>query len=101
VEHTQPTQTEQQPLSPPLPPSRQAESLEETTSPSILHLDNIDAADLPIANSPSVTRHRLMMERNIGASVRKVFFVHGVGGDVDYYEGKVHSITANNQYLII
>ena len=22
-------------------------------------------------------------------------------GDVDYYEGKVHSITANNKYLII
>jgi hypothetical protein len=41
-----------------------------------------------------------MMERSIGAPDRKVFFVHGVGGDVDYYEGKVHSITANNHYLI-
>jgi hypothetical protein len=101
VEHTQPTQTEQQPLSPPSPTSRQAESSGETTSRSILHIDDIDAADLPIANSPSVTRHRLMMDRNIGAPIRKVFFVHGVGGDVDYYEGKVHSITANNHYLII
>jgi hypothetical protein len=42
-----------------------------------------------------------MMERNIGAPVRKVFFINGTGGDVDYYEGKVHSMTANNKYLII
>jgi hypothetical protein len=51
VEHTQPTQTEQQPLSPPSSTSRQAESSEETPSPSILHIDDIDAADLPIATN--------------------------------------------------
>jgi hypothetical protein len=57
--------------------------------------------DMPVTNSPHVTRHCLMMERNIGAPVRKVFFINGEGVDVDDYEGKVHSITTNNKYLII
>jgi hypothetical protein len=57
--------------------------------------------DMAVTNSPHVTRHRLMMERNIGAPVRKVFFINDEGGDVDDYEGKVHSITTNNKYLII
>jgi hypothetical protein len=99
VEHIQITQTEQQPLAPHLPSLRHADSSAENTSPSIIHVDDIDAADLPIVKSPSVIRHCLMMERNIGAPVRKVFFINGAGGDVDYYEGKVHSITANNKYL--
>lgn len=43
----------------------------------------------------------VMPESNIGKYIRKVFFVNGSRGDVDYYEGKVHSITANNKYLVI
>ena len=43
----------------------------------------------------------VMPESNIGKYIRKVFFVNGSRGDVGYYEGKVHSITANNKYLVI
>jgi len=43
----------------------------------------------------------VMPESDIGKYIRKVFFVNGSRGDVDYYEGKVHSITANNKYLVI
>jgi len=60
-----------------------------------------DAAEHAIKNSPQITRYRLMLEGNIGKHIRKVFFVNGSRGDIDYYEGKVHSITANNKYLII
>jgi hypothetical protein len=92
---------EQPQLVPPSPNTSSADSLEDNHSLPVVHIDDNDAADLPIANSPHITRHRLMMERNIGDPVRKVFFINVVGGDVDYYEGNVHSITTNNKYLII
>jgi hypothetical protein len=89
------TQIEQQPLDPPLPNTSPADLSEDNHSIPIIQIDDNDAADIPVANSPHVTRHRLMMERDIGAPVRGVFFINGAGGDVDYYEGKAHSITAN------
>lgn len=64
-------------------------------------VDDIDAADHVINRSPHFTRTRNMMQSNIGKTIRKVFFVNGYGGDTDHFEGKVHSITANNKYLII
>ena len=64
-------------------------------------VESDDAAEHAIKNSPQITRYRLMLEGNIGKPIRKVFFVNGSRGDIDYYEGKVHSITANNKYLII
>ena len=92
---------EQQPIDHSLPHTSPEDSSEDNHSIPILQIDNNDAAELPISNSPHITRLRLKMERHIGAPVRKVFFINGAGGDVDYYEGKVHSITANNKYLII
>ena len=64
-------------------------------------VDSDDAADHAINNSPQVTRYRLKMEGNVGRRLRKVFFVNGSKGDTDYYEGVVHSVTANNKYLVI
>ena len=92
---------EQQPIDHSLPHTSPEDSSEDNHSIPIIQIDDNDAAELPISNSPHITRLRLKMERHIGAPVRKVFFINGVGGDVDYYEGKVHSITANNKYLII
>ena len=72
----------------------------DTDTPEIL-VDDLDAAEHVVNRSPHFTRKRNMMQSNIGKTIRKVFFVNGYGGDTDYFEGKVHSITADNKYLII
>jgi hypothetical protein len=73
---------EQQQIDHSLPHTSPEDSSKDNHSLPILQIDDNDAAELPIANSPHITRHRLMMERHIGAPVRKVFFINGAGGDV-------------------
>ena len=51
--------------------------------------------------SPHQTKHRQMMERHVGDVVRKVFFINGLDGKADFYEGQVNHITHNNQYHIV
>jgi hypothetical protein len=76
IHHTQ----IEQPLDPHLPNTSPADSSEDNHSIPIIQIDDNDAADMPVANSPHVTRHRLMMERNIGALVRKYFLLMAQGG---------------------
>ena len=42
-----------------------------------------------------------MLESNIGRSVRKVFFVNGVDGICDYYEGVVDHVTPDGMYYVV
>jgi hypothetical protein len=71
---------EQQQIAHPLPNTSPEDSSENNHSFAIIQIDDNDAAELPIANSPHITRHRLMMERHIGAPVRKVFLLMAQGG---------------------
>ena len=82
VEYIHPTPMEQQQIDHSLPHTSPEDSSKDNHSLPILQIDDNDAAELPIANSPHITRHRLMMERHIGAPVRKVFFINDAGGDV-------------------
>ena len=47
------------------------------------------------------TKHRQMMLRNVGKEIRKVFFINGLNGPLDYYEGTVHHVTDQNRYHIV
>lgn len=48
-----------------------------------------------------MTKYRTMMERHVGDTVRKAFFINGIDGPSDYYEGKVNHITHNNEYHVV
>ena len=63
---------EQQPIDHSLPHTSPEDSSEDNHSIPIIQIDDNDAADLPISNSPHITCLRLKMERHIGAPVRKV-----------------------------
>jgi hypothetical protein len=41
------------------------------------------------------------MSKNIGAKVRRVFFINGTSGPLDFFEGTVRSITSTNKYDIV
>ncbi len=62
--------------------------------------------------SPSVSPHLInrirrtklandRMNKNIGAKVRRVFFINGTSGPLDFFEGTVRSITSTNKYDIV
>ena len=55
------------------------------------------------AGTDSATKpaHQRMLESNIGRSVRKVFFVNGVDGICDYYEGVVDHVTPDGMYYVV
>jgi transposase InsO family protein len=65
------------------------------------HIDSDDASTGPVNLSPHLTRHQIMMHKNIGKTIRKLFFISGIRGDTDYFEGKVISVTANNKYNVV
>jgi hypothetical protein len=50
---------------------------------------------------PRITRHRQRMLDNVGKHVRKVFYVNGTNGILDYYEGVVDHITEDDRYHIV
>ena len=52
-------------------------------------------------DSNYMTKYRTMMERHVGDTVRKAFFINGIDGPSDYYEGKVNHITHNNEYHVV
>jgi transposase InsO family protein len=61
-----------------------------------------------ISESPSTqpqsaykTRQFDRMSKNIGAKVRRVFFINGTSGPLDFFEGTVRSITSANKYDIV
>ena len=72
-----------------------------TSAQDDIHIDHDDASVGPVNLSPHVTRHQIMMRKNIGKTIRKIFFISGIRGDTDYFEGKVVSVTANNKYNIM
>jgi hypothetical protein len=41
------------------------------------------------------------MTKNIGSKVRRVFFINGTSGPIDFFEGTVRSITSTNKYDIV
>ena len=41
------------------------------------------------------------MNKNIGAKVRRVSFINGTNGPVDFFEGTVRSITSSNKYDVV
>ena len=47
------------------------------------------------------TRQFDRMNKNIGAKVRRVFFINGTNGPVDFFEGTVRSITSSNKYDVV
>jgi len=47
------------------------------------------------------TRQFDRMSKNIGAKVRRVFFINGTNGPVDFFEGTVRSITSANKYDVV
>ena len=57
----------------------------------------------PLPQQPSKykTRQFDRMSKNIGAKVRRTFFINGTSGPVDFYEGIVRSITPSNKYDIM
>lgn len=56
---------------------------------------------LQSAPSAHKTRQFARMSKNIGAKVRRVFFINGTSGPVDFFEGTVRSITPSNKYDIV
>lgn len=47
------------------------------------------------------TRQFDQMSKNIGAKVRRIFFINGTHGPVDYFEGTIRSITSTNKYDVV
>ena len=68
------------------------------TTPTHVFMD--DAAEEATPKVTCRTRHQQMMDRHVGDTIRKVFFINGIAGKTDYYEGRVHSVTRNGKYLI-
>jgi hypothetical protein len=60
-------------------------------------------SDSPPQQSQSTykTRQFDRMSKHIGAKVRRVFFINGTSGPLDFFEGTVRSITSTNKYDIV
>ena len=41
------------------------------------------------------------MMKNVGKKIRKVFFINGIDGPLDYYEGNIHHVTTDNRYHVV
>ena len=78
------------PISPQLLTSQVLQDVEEPLLPG--------AASRPSAYK---TRQFDRMSKNIGAKVRRIFFINGTHGPVDYFEGTVRSITPANKYDVV
>ena len=51
--------------------------------------------------APPLSKHRLAMMKNVGKKIRKVFFINGIDGPLDYYEGNIHHVTTDNRYHVV
>jgi hypothetical protein len=57
--------------------------------------------DSSTVRSTYKTRQYDRMRLNIGAVVRRVFFINGTNGPTDFFQGTVRSITPSNKYYIV
>ena len=95
------------------PPSRPVLHMDATTDPMCPSFPDsqviLDSSERQSINdslpkqSPSAykTRQYDRMTKNIGSKVRRVFFINGTSGPIDFFEGTVRSITSTNKYDIV
>jgi len=74
------------------------------SAPGDNHFDQDDASSAGRVQFPHIARHQIMLCPHIGTTIRKYFFISGIRGAhdyVDYVQGKVVSMTANNKYNVM